>query len=104
MQGFQFYVLKFFLLSKRIFEGFELVLLFSSSQFYTILGTLKTALSVPEREKSKSTSPNENDTQTIFLFHCWQYNEKNLEMGIFGFGFGCYARTLHVSACAVYVM
>ena len=26
MQGFQFYVLKFFLLSKRIFEGFELVL------------------------------------------------------------------------------
>ena len=25
MQGFQFYVLKFFLLSKRIFEGFELV-------------------------------------------------------------------------------
>ena len=25
VQGFQFYVLKFFLLSKRIFEGFELV-------------------------------------------------------------------------------
>ena len=36
VQGFQFYVLKFFPLSKRIFEGFELVLTVSAQKVLSV--------------------------------------------------------------------
>ena len=40
MQGFQFYLLKFFPLSKRIFEGFELVVFLKGLILYFIKGLI----------------------------------------------------------------